>query len=285
MDPVEIREIPVTEAGLVDALVTRSFSYPSGGRYFQDFPIWNSDRVIRLGAFSGAKLLSHVGIRFAGLKVPGATVPAAFIGGVATDSTHRGQGHSTRLLKEALTRIDATPAEWTILWGSEHEFYARLGFSPSGTQARALIADLSVSPRDLNLQAPKSGLTEAIFADLIERRDGVAFDAGDRSWVFAHQTVEWLCLEKPFAYVAFQRGLDLHNVVHETGGDLDGIKKLLFHVFQRNPNAEILSRPSTLIALGFESSSWFEEPLCLARPKRAGMKWNPAFWISGIGAV
>ena len=282
---VEIREISAADSQLVDALVNRAFDYPNGSHFLQDFPIWKSPSALRLGVFEGQTLFSHVGVRFTHLKTSHGLVPVALIGGVATDSAHRGKGYSTTLLKEALARIDARGAEWTLLWGSEHEFYQKLGFTPQGIQARALIQDLAISPKGLKNETPKTGLTPTLFTDFTRRTSGVEFTAQDRDWFFEHKTVEWFYLEHPFAYVAYQRGLDLKNIVHETGGNLEGIQKLLFWVYQKNPHAEILARPAQLLGLGFNPGTWFEEPLCLARPRSRDLKWDPEFWVSGLGAV
>jgi predicted N-acetyltransferase YhbS len=285
MDPVTIREIPLPGANQVDTLVSRAFSYPGESRYFDDFPVWNSNAVTRLGAFVGTRLVSHAGIRFTTMKTPEGPVPIALIGAVATDSAFRGRGISSLVLKEALGRADDHGAEWTLLWGSEREFYQKFGFSPEGTQARALIADLAISPRGLGDASVRTGMHDAIFSDFLSRRTGIEFTPDDKPWVLAHKTVEWSSYERPLAYVAYQRGLDLKNIVHEHGGDPEGVKRLLFHVYRGNPGAEILGRPAELLSLGFDPHQWVEEPLCLARPRVPGMKWNPAFWVSGIAAV
>ena len=285
MDPVEIREVSTSEIGAVDHLVSEAFGYSNPDHYFQDFPIWGSSEVLRLGAFQNGTLSSHVGVRFTRIKTSSGLVPIALIGAVATAPGSRGQGLSTSLLREALTRIDAQEIDWTLLWGSEHEFYAKLGFSPQGIQARALVADLSISPKELKSETPKSGIMGSIFLDLLSKQFGVGITPTDRSWVFAQETVKWLYLENPFGYIAYGRGMDLKNIVHEWGGDLDAVRKLLFQVYQRNPNAEILGRPSDLLTLGLDPKHWIEEPLCLARPRRPDLKWNPEFWVSGIGAV
>lgn len=282
MDPIEIREIPPEQAGLVNALVTREFPYQGNHRYFDDFPVWGSDRVVRLGAFSGSTLLSHAGYRLARMKTPAGTVPVALIGAVATDGAHRGKGLSTRLLNEVLARIDRSDAEWTLLWGSEHDFYARFGFRPEGRQCRALIADLSISPKDLS--APAQGLTDAILQDLMRQESGIELTPADAGWLSAHQTVAWYSLKSPFAWIAYQKGLDMPNIVHEAGGDPEGIRKLLFQIYRMNPSAEILGTSRKLQTLGFPSAALFEENLCLARPRKSGMIWNPGFWVSGLSA-
>jgi predicted N-acetyltransferase YhbS len=284
MDPITIREISLSDAHQVDTLVSRAFSYPGTSRYLDDFPVWNSNAATRLGAFSGTQLVSHAGIRFTSMKTPEGPVPIALIGAVATDPAFRGRGISSLILNEALSRIDQKGAEWTLLWGSEHAFYQKFGFSPQGSQARALISDLLISPRGLASVPVNNGIHPAIFSDLIARKSGISFTQDDRPWVFAHQTVEWFWCDPPFAYVAYQRGLDLKNIIHEHGGDTEGVKRLLFHVFRKNSEAEILGRPAELLALGLEPHQWIEEPLCLARPRAAGMKWNPSFWVSGIAA-
>lgn len=285
MDPVEIREVSTNEIGAVDHLVSGAFGYSKPDHYFQDFPVWESNEVLRLGAFQKGLLCSHAGVRFTRIKTSSGLVPIALIGAVATAAGFRGKGLSTSLLREALSRIDAHGIDWTLLWGSEHEFYAKLGFSPQGIQARALIADLSISPKELKSETPKSGIMGAIFLDLLNKHSGVGLTPTDRSWVFAQETVKWLYLENPFGYIAYGRGMDLKNIVHEWGGDPDSVRKLLFQIYQRNPNAEILGRPSDLLTLGFDPDHWLEEPLCLARSREPGLKWNPEFWISGIGAV
>jgi GNAT superfamily N-acetyltransferase len=281
----------------MNELVSRAFSYPAGGRFLDDFPVWNSDRVIRLGLFAGGELASHVGIRFANLKTSdgpaGHTGPltltrVALIGGVATSENHRGKGYSTTLMNEALKRIESSGAEWTLLWAAEGEFYRRFGFTPQGRQARALLADLSMDTRNVPTGTPGAGfagpMAEAIFRDLCARRSGVEFTVADRAWLFAQKTVEWFHLAQPFAYVAYQRGLDMKNIVHEAGGALPGVMKLLLQVYRRNPNAEILGRPADLLALGLDPAFWLEEPLCLARPTVPGTPWNPEFWVSGVSS-
>ncbi len=276
------------QAGLVDALVSAAFSYPEGGRFLDDFPVWASAGVTRLGLFSGNTLVSHVGLRLTRIKTSTGAVPVALIGGVATAPAHRGRGHSTRLLREALQRIDASAAKWALLWGSEHEFYSRFGFSPMGVQARALIADLPIDTRGGLLVTPDPGMNDSIFNDLLARRTGIEFEPVDRSWVIAHRTVEWYSIQQPFAYIGYQRGMDMRNIVHESGGDHAGIMSLLFWVHRKNPAAEILGAPSELLSLGLDSSLLLTEPLCLARPMPGGTepaaKWNPAFWVSGIGS-
>jgi GNAT superfamily N-acetyltransferase len=281
---LEIKEIAVRDAGTLDELVSRAFQYQAPHHFLEDFPIWGTDRALRLGIFEKNQLVSHVGIRFCEMQTSRGFERIALIGAVATHEEHRGKGLSTTLLRDAIQRVEARSCHWSVLWGSEHEFYGRLGFKLEGTQARALISDLAINTAGLQSSPVKAGLTESIFQDFLRRKTGIQFTEADRSWFFSHPTVEWHYLDEPFSYVAYQRGMDLKHMVHEMGGDLRGIQKILYHIYLQCPIAQVMGQTDDLIKLGFPMKAIFEENLCLARPTFAGEKWKPEYWISGLSA-
>ncbi len=276
--------LETSRAALVDELVTRSFGYPAGKRFFEDFPIWASSSVSRLALLDDGKLISHVGIRTCEMITARGTEPVAIIGAVATDEPYRGRGFSTFLLQEALRRIDASGCTWTLLWGSEHEFYGRQGFHLEGTQWRFLISDLSIPVSGLQSTPPTEGLHERIWSDLLSRKSGIRFRSSDRDWVFSHRSVRWLSFAEPFSYVAYERGMDLKHIVHESGGDPVGIQKLLYYLYLECPIAQIIGTESELSRIGFKINDGYREHLCLARPRVKGTPWNPEFWVSGLSA-
>ncbi len=275
----------------INELVSRSFKYPAGTFFFDDFPVWNTNEVIRLGILEAGKLVSHVGVRLAQMKTSAGIQPVSLIGAVATDEAFRGRGFSTLLLKEAIQISEKQSCTWTFLWGSEHEFYQKLGFDLHGIQARAPLSALSVdlsnfAPGELLEKNLKKGMNEAIFTSLKENAQagGISLSDKDHAWVFAQKTVKWFYLEKPFAFVAYEKGLDLQHIVHEFGGDLKGIQKILFQIHSADPQAQIIATTQELLQLGFHSGSILEEYLCLAKPLTKDTRWNSEFWISGIGA-
>ena len=276
--------LETSRANLVDELVTRSFGYPSGRRFFEDFPVWGSSGVDRLGLMDQGKLISHVGIRTGDIQTSKGMERVALIGAVATDERHRGRGFSSFLLQEALRRIEAAGCTWSFLWGSEHEFYAKQGFRLEGTQWRFLISDLSIPVSGLQSNPPHEGLNERIWSDLQARRSGIRFQRTDRDWVFAHRSVRWLSFAEPFSYVAYERGMDLKHIVHEAGGDPSGIQKLLYYLYLECPIAQIIGSEKELERLGFRMTEGYREHLCLARPMKSGTTWNPEFWVSGLSA-
>jgi predicted N-acetyltransferase YhbS len=267
----------------INQLVSKAFGYQPPHQFFDDFPIWSSNQVLNLGIFDGEKLVSHVGIHFAEIFATVGKCPVALIGAVATDEAYRGKGLSSALMKEALRVADERKCDWTFLWGSEHEFYQKMGFYLAGSQCRVLLATL---PGVLTHREPKikTGITEEIFKYLLHRKTGMVLKPEDREWFFAHKTVKWFYLEEPFAFVAFERGLDLGHLVHEWGGDEDQIKTLLSHVLSYDPQAQILGAYDELVKMGAEELSMVEEFLCLARPGNAEVEWDDLFWISGLNA-
>ncbi len=278
------RTLSIQESPLVNQLVSKAFQYVAPHTFFDDFPIWASTEVTRLGTFDGNTLVSHVGIRFAEMKTGSKVEKVALIGAVATLASHRGKGLSTNLLKEAIRLIENEKCTWSFLWGSEHDFYAKLGFQLAGKQARGPVSLLSLPLTGLVDQEIKTGLNEKIFESLCEPKDGLIIAEKDRSWVFAHKTVNWLHVENPFAFVAYGRGMDLRHIVHEWGGDTHGVQKILYQLYGRDPQVEVIGTEKLVQALGFESNEYVSEFLCLARPTIPGTKWNDAFWISGISA-
>ncbi|MBC7397664.1 MAG: GNAT family N-acetyltransferase [Bdellovibrionales bacterium] len=279
-----IREIPSDQARFVNELVSSAFDYQAPHTFFHDFPIWASNGVTRLGIFEDETLLSHVGVRFAEIRTSSGSEKIALIGAVATDAKHRGKGLSTELMKEALKRIDAQKCSWSILWGSEHGFYAKLGFNLAGIQTRAPLAKLSFAPKDLVSTEIKVGLTDAILKSLFSTQHGIVLTEADTGWIKAHKTVAWLSIDQPFAFAAFERGMDLQHIVHESGGDARSLEKILFRIYSNDSLAEIIGTRGHLETLGFQNSDLIKECLCLARPLHPTGPWRDEYWISGISA-
>jgi hypothetical protein len=187
-------------------------------------------------------------------------------------------------MTEALKRIDEKKCLWSMLWGSEHAFYGKFGFKLEGHQGRAPVAKFSL-PNTVTLSPDvKSGMSDLIFNLLINEPRGIKITEKDRSWIFKHKTIQWLWLEKPFAFVGYQRGMDLHHMIHELGGDSNSIQTLFYRVYAHDPLVEVMSETTVLEKLGFEPNALIREHLCLARPLHAQQKWNDEYWVAGISA-
>ncbi len=280
-----IRELIEAEIPQLNKLVSESFGYMSPHSFFEDFPIWESSLVKRLGIFEGETLIAHVGMRFCEMKTSSGKIPVVMVGAVATAETHRGKGLSTKLLNEACKISEERGCDWTILWGSEHDFYHKFGFELRGEQFQAPLASLENLPEN-KIPHVKRGWTPQIFDFLSTTKNGIALTEKDREWVSNHQTVNWFYHEEPFAFAGFERGLDLPNIVHEFGGDPKALREVLAYILSLDFSATVLGTIESLNELGFEEKDCIEEYLCLARPhsKKPDLVWLAEYWVSGLSA-
>lgn len=220
------------------------------------------------------------------MKLPsGKKAPFAMIGAVVTDETFRGQGLSSKLIEEAVRISEERGCDWTLLWGSEHDFYKKFGFELAGEQFQAPLSELEELPEN-KIPRVKRGWNPKIFDILSTSKNGIALSEQDRGWISDHQTVNWFYHEEPFAFVAFERGLDLPNIIHEFGGDPQSLKEVLAYVLSLDGNAHVLGSLAQLSELGFSEEDCLEEYLCLARPhsKKPELDWSAEFWVSGLSA-
>ena len=98
--------------------------------------------------------------------------------------------------------------------------------------------------------------------------------------------MNWFFKEEPFAFAAFERGLDLPHMIHEFGGDPIALKEILAFILSLDLGATVLGTREILSDFGFKDTDFIEEYLCLARPhsKKSELKWLPEFWVSGLSA-
>jgi len=281
-----IRELTEAELPQLNKLVSDAFGYVSPHVFFDDFPIWKSELVKRYGIFSGEQLVSHVGIRFCEMRVEGeANISVAMVGAVATEESFRGQGLSSQLLTHACNISEEHDCDWTILWGSEHDFYAKFGFELQGEQFQASLAELENLPEN-KIPRVKRGWHPKIFDELMRSPNGIALTEKDRIWISEHKTVNWFYHEEPFAFVGFERGLDLNRIIHEYGGNDSSLREVLAYLLSLDLSAMVLGNRETLASLGFSEDDFIEEYLCLARPhsKKADLFWSSDYWVSGLSA-
>ncbi len=277
-------------------LLDRAFPVPKGSSFFDDFPVWDplndsvDSRVARFGAFGpDGRFLSLAAVRMALLDAPAGPLPAAIIGAVATDEAARGQGLASRTVSVALQWAMDQGAAVALLWGAEHSLYRKLGFELCGEQILAPLAFVPLPPlpagsaASLELMGIGRGWTPALFDALRERRFGVRLQLHDQTWLAAQKNVEWYWTgerNKPSAYAAIGRGIDMQNIVHEWGGEPSELAMLLSRLLADRPGSALLGPRSLFESYGFEKAITHAqiEYLCLARvlnPARVFKAYHP----------
>lgn len=253
-------------------LLDDCFDVPRGGRFFDDFPVWNSElgspvSIFRVGIFRDKQLVSAAAVRLCELKsIENRTVRVAILGTVVTHLGWRGQGLATSVTSVATQWAKERGAAIVFLWGSEHSLYRRLGFEFCGYQLRVPLGQLKFSPQlEVKIQV---GWNNKIFDLLKARPTGLVLLEGDRRWFERHKNVQWFYTgdqQDPQAYVAYERGIDLKKIVHEWGGPHDQVLEMIRKIYEQDSMASLLASPVHLDSFGISVATQEIEPLCLAK--------------------
>jgi GNAT superfamily N-acetyltransferase len=261
---------PKDEAAF-SSLMDRCFKVPAGQHYLDDFPVWSekfkpaSRQLLKMGAFDNGKLVAAAGVQITEAKANAFPMKTALIGAVSTDAEYRGRGIATQLVSLATEWAQTQGAALAVLWGSEHELYRKIGFHPCGRQVRVAISAMRSSRP---LSTIQSGWNPALFAKLKQRKEGLVIGEEDHGWIEAHKNVKWYWTgpaDRPDAYAAIGRGIDLADLVHEWGGETPALIELLAQLSEIHPSAQILGSPETFSRVNLQYDPSAMEYLCLAR--------------------
>lgn len=256
-------------------LLDLAFELPAGGRFFDDFPVWEKMRgqpTLRTLGFYAPKvgLVAAAAARTARLSLGkySENLSIGIIGGVATHPDWRGKGLASRLVENLVNKLAVQKVSLAVLWGSEHEFYRRLGFALCGCQMVVPLNQLSL-PVITQASHIQRSWCPAIFNQMRTRVGGLILNEEDRLWVEAHKNVKWYWTgprERPSAYAGFGRGIDLNHLVHEWGGDWGALQQILAVISHEHPGAALLAAPECLDRYSFKQGVLPQlEALCMAR--------------------
>jgi predicted N-acetyltransferase YhbS len=262
-----LQQLTASDEVQFSELMDRCFNVPGGQHYLEDFPIWRGTQsdILKMGAYDGATLVGAAAVRMAEITAPASVISVGLIGAVATDEKYRGRGIAKKLVSLATDWAQNRGAVMAALWGSEHELYAKIGFMPCGRQVRVA---LSAMRGALPTEKVHTEWNPAIFKMLQQRKSGVELKEVDRIWFSAQKNVKWFWTgssDRPNAYAALGRGIDLPHMVHEWGGSPQALFPLLSEIVRVDPLAQILGSPETFARVGIQYDPSAIEFLCLAR--------------------
>src|SRR6202035_1554244 len=95
------------------------------------------------------------------MKTTALPLRVGLIGAVVTDENFRGRGIAPKAVALAVEWAKNQGAALTVLWGSEHELYGKLGFTPCGKQVRVPLSAMRGSGATQKIQ---TGWNPAIFS-------------------------------------------------------------------------------------------------------------------------
>jgi GNAT superfamily N-acetyltransferase len=262
-------------------LLNQGFGVTPGAQFFDDFPLWDpaltvGRKILRLGVFQEDQLLAAAGVRIAQFRVSRhQTVPIAVIGGVVTHPEWRGLGLASQLVGQLVHWAVTHKACLAFLWGSEYQLYQRLGFELCGRQMRVPLDQLVRVRKGAGLKVHR-GWDARLFSLLQKREGGLVLEAEDQTWFTAHRNVQWYWTEnerkEPVSYAALGRGIDLHHLIHEWGGDTSGLMDIWNEVLSLCPEASVLCSPEHSQQLGIGAGT--VEYLSMAKVLDPEMLWK-----------
>ncbi len=235
----------------LEKLLNIAFEVPQNKSFFDDFPVWNKNNganIHTLGVFENNNLLSTAGLYICKLKTPKSHLNIGLIGGVATHPGARGRGFASKIVRELILIAKKNNLSLLLLWGSEHSLYRKLGFELCGIQERTSINALDLPSNNTGLEI-NSGWTRGLLKLLQNRSSGILIDEKNKTLFEKHKNVTWYWTgkkEAPLAYAAIGRGIDLSNIIHEWGGDINSLLQLLAHLKNTNPKLQIIGHPDIL---------------------------------------
>jgi predicted N-acetyltransferase YhbS len=296
-DDIGVREIhDRRHRDALSSLLDRSFGLSADQHFLNDFPVWDpiyGARVIRLGLFDHEEIVATAGLRLCEWKLAGGErLPVGIIGGVATDARFRGQKIASRLTERLCEIAEQKGLAAVLLWGSQHGLYRRVGFELEGTQIRVALGQLQPEAEPL-AQTVRTGYHLSIFERAMRRNEGIAVGNRDMGWYSAHRNVRWVWTENPQgelqSYVGIGRGIDLTGIIHEWGGDAQGVRQILTQLAEANPALELLTSESMLKVWGMSIGGQKPagEYLCMLKTfdeKTAARLKNADLWVWGLDA-
>lgn len=290
--PIQWRVLAPDSGDDFEVLVDRAFGLTAPESYLADFPVWDPEIAPasnrhQIGGFIGPRLACTASIRFADYRfVDGTASSLGLIGAVATDPDFVRRGYASEAIGILIQEGDRRGVGAFALWGSDSPLYRSRGFEFGGRQLRVSLRALEFPRISIPGFELRSGWDSAIAEHLFARKSGLQYGERDIDWLSRHSNVEWLRIEvdgKCLAYVGWNRGIDLPNIVHEIGGEAGPCLALLGALRERHSDLEWIAHPELLSSWKIKGSErGAVETLAQFRLRSLSSEKTDEIWLSGM---
>jgi GNAT superfamily N-acetyltransferase len=273
-------------------LIDQAFALEAPKSYLKDFPVWDPEIIPaasrhQVGGFHGPRLVCTASIRFATYRFPdGLETRFGLIGAVATHPNFTSKGYASEAIALVIHEGDRRGVNRFVLWGSESPIYRKRMFEFGGRQLRVPLKSLQLPRPTIEGFEFRSGWDAAIAVHLLARKAGLRYEDSDLLWLSRHPNVEWRTLwidGKCLAYCAWNRGIDLPNIIHELDGEPSACVALLRLLQDRYTDLEWIAHPDLLDRwkiIGAENG--IVEPLAQFRLRTLVGERIESIWFSGM---
>ncbi len=233
-------------------LIDQAFGLEAPKSYLKDFPVWDPEIVPaphrhQVGGFHGTRLVCTASIRIANYRFSDGIITCfGLIGAVATHPNFTSKGYASEAIALVIHEGDRRNVNVFALWGSESPIYRKRMFEFGGKQLRIPLKALVLRKPSIEGFEFRSGWDAEIAIHLLARKSGLQYEDADLLWLSRHPNVEWRTLRvdgKCLAYCAWNRGIDLPNIIHELDGEPTACVALLKLLQDRYPDLEWITHP------------------------------------------
>jgi GNAT superfamily N-acetyltransferase len=181
------------------------------------------------------KVLSHAVLKPLIIRTPLAVFKVGAIGSVVTDSNHRNQGLSRKILDDCLAEARRQECDIAMLWTDLYEFYQKMDFELAGTEMSFIIEnEFEVPTHKLRFVQGHQVSADAILRLYNQHSVASVRTAEDvRKFLQIPQTITytaWDASNQLVAYAIEGKGADLTGYIHEWGGSVSHLMALFSHI-------------------------------------------------------
>lgn len=181
------------------------------------------------------KILSHAVLKPLIVRTPLAVLKIGAIGSVVTDSNHRNQGLSRKIIDECLQEAKRQECDLAMLWTNLYEFYQKMDFELAGSEMSFVFEkEFQVPAHQLRFLQTQQVSAEAILRLYSQHTVTSVRTAEEiRKFLQIPQTVVYTAWDQSNQLVAYAiegKGADLTGYIHEWGGSVPHLLALFSHI-------------------------------------------------------
>jgi len=195
------------------------------------------------------KVLSHAILKPIILKTPVAVLKIAAIGSVVTESSHRNQGLSRKVIEDCVIEAEKQDCDIAMLWSNLYEFYQKMNFELSGVENSFVFEqEFAVPEHQLKFLKTTQISAESIYRLYSQHTVTSVRTAEDiRKFLQipnASIYTAWDTNNQLVAYAVEGKGADLTNYIHEWGGSVPTLLALFSHIRKTKGTAYTVITPA-----------------------------------------
>ncbi len=195
------------------------------------------------------KVLSHAVIKPLIVRSPLVNFKVGAIGSVVTESHHRNQGYSKKIMEECLAECARQECDIAMLWTNLYDFYSKMNFELGGSEISFVFEQEFAAPT-AHLKIMKSS---QVSAEAIQRLynqhtvTSVRTTEDFRKFLQIPKTITYTAWDSTGQLVAYAiegKGADLTGYIHEWGGAVSHLISLFSHIRKEKGTSFTLISPA-----------------------------------------